>query len=93
MALPRLYDRILREHLGAHRQMAFVAGPRQVGKTTTCRGLAESYLSWDNRDHRQLIQRGPGAVADDLGLARLRSSKQVVAPRVVPARTLLSQLL
>ena len=37
----RLYDTLLTEHLATQRQMAFVSGPRQVGKTTTCRGLAD----------------------------------------------------
>jgi hypothetical protein len=37
---PRLYGHILEGHLAQHRQMAFVSGPCQVGKTTTCRGLS-----------------------------------------------------
>src|ERR1700728_1942349 len=69
----RLYDRILRDHLEHHRQMAFVSGPRQVGKTTTCRGLAADYLNWDNTDDRRLILRGPGAVAEHFALERLRA--------------------
>jgi len=44
----RLYDTTLTEHLGHHRQMAFVIGPRQVGKTTACRGLSSAYLNWDS---------------------------------------------
>ena len=34
---PRIYDSILTKHLAKNRQMAFVSGPRQVGKTTCCR--------------------------------------------------------
>ncbi len=30
----RLYDALLEEHLATYRQMVFVSGPRQVGKTT-----------------------------------------------------------
>jgi len=30
----RLYDRVLQDHFARHRQMAWVSGPRQVGKTT-----------------------------------------------------------
>lgn len=52
--------------------MAFVAGPRQVGKTTTCRDLADIYLDWDNEDHRQIILAGPAAVATYAGLDSLR---------------------
>ncbi len=67
----RLYESILREHLGHHRQMCFVSGPRQVGKTTTCRGLADHYLDWDHQDHRKIILEGPQAVARSCGLENL----------------------
>jgi predicted AAA+ superfamily ATPase len=70
MFRPRLYDQMLSEHVQSHRQMAFVSGPRQVGKTTTCRGLASCYLSWDKADHRQILQQGPSAVAQSAGLER-----------------------
>lgn len=61
--LPRLYESVLSDHLATHRQMAFVSGPRQVGKTTTCGGLGTVYLDWDNQDHREIILRGPASVA------------------------------
>ncbi len=73
----RLYDAILAEHLEKHRQMAFVAGPRQVGKTTTCQGLGEVYLDWDNQDDKRTILEGPAAVAKRLGLQRLREAPVV----------------
>lgn len=76
---PRLYDRILAEHLKDNRQMAFVSGPRQVGKTTCCRSLASGYLSWDNRDDRRTILSGPGAVAEKLDFSRLRAERPVTA--------------
>jgi len=59
----RLYASVLREQLAAYRQMSFLTGPRQVGKTTTCRELGDSYLNWDNDDHREIILSGPSAVA------------------------------
>jgi predicted AAA+ superfamily ATPase len=74
----RIYDTILSEHLSSRRQMAFVSGPRQVGKTTTCRSLAEVYLNWDNTDNRSQILKGPAAVAELLGLDRLRKKTPVV---------------
>ena len=33
----RIYGDLIERHLGEYRQMAFVAGARQVGKTTLCR--------------------------------------------------------
>lgn len=74
---PRLYDAILRDHLARNRQMAFVSGPRQVGKTTVCRALGDSYFSWDNTDDRRILIRGPAAVAHELGLDRLRAATPV----------------
>jgi len=64
----RIYDSILAEHLSAHRQMAFLSGPRQVGKTATARRVGAFYLDWDNRNHQDLILQGPEAVARHCGL-------------------------
>jgi len=73
----RFYDSLLAEHLSSQRQMAFVSGPRQVGKTTTCRNLAEKYINWDNTDDRELIVKGPAAIAERIGLNTLTKSKPV----------------
>lgn len=73
----RIYDAVLAEHLQRHRQMGLVTGPRQVGKTTTCRRLSATYLDWDNTDHRRVILRGPAATADQLGLDRLQEKSLV----------------
>ncbi|HVP12985.1 MAG TPA: AAA family ATPase [Phycisphaerae bacterium] len=73
----RIYDAILHEHLGSHRQMAFISGPRQVGKTTTCRDQSSAYLDWDDADHRHIILQGPAATARYLGLERLRAEPVV----------------
>ncbi len=67
----RIYDSVLTDHLARHRQMVLVSGPRQVGKTTTCRGLAQAYVNWDNVDHREHILKGPGGVIERFGLNRL----------------------
>jgi len=65
-------------HLGRYRQMAFVAGPRQVGKTTSCRRLADAYLNMDNVEDRKTVLAGPSALATRLGGA-LPSGKKAVA--------------
>ena len=39
-------------------KMVFVAGPRQVGKTTMARALAgvdDGYRNWDIREHRKQL--------------------------------------
>ena len=75
---PRIYTAILRDHLNRHRQMALVAGPRQVGKTTACRALADDYLNWDNADDRRELLRGPASLATRLRLDRLRAKPPIV---------------
>jgi predicted AAA+ superfamily ATPase len=77
--LPRLYTAVLDSHLGQHRQMAFVSGPRQVGKTTICKELAATYLDWDNADDRKILIAGPQATADRMGLSKLVEKPPVVA--------------
>lgn len=74
----RLYDGLLAAHVAQHRQMAFVTGPRQVGKTTACRKHASTYLSWDNADDRRLILRGPASVAEAAGIGQLAERQPVV---------------
>ena len=67
----RFHDQVLRERLSRVRT-AFVSGPRQVGKTTTCHTLALKYLDWNNVADRQIILQGPDAVTRRLGLDRAR---------------------
>jgi uncharacterized protein len=73
--MDRCYEPVLREHLETNRQIAVVTGPRQVGKTTTSRTAVGEhvYFTWDRQKDRQLITRGPDAVAETLGLDALRS--------------------
>ena len=78
---PRLYDNVLSDHFARHRQMAFVSGPRQVGKTTTCRVVGSAYLNWDNVDDRRILLRGPKAVAEHFGLVELQERPPLEAPR------------
>jgi predicted AAA+ superfamily ATPase len=68
MALARYLDSAIREDL--EQKMVFVAGPRQVGKTTLAQQILASrpggvYLNWDNREDRREIRaaRWPGGPA------------------------------
>ncbi|MEK7469930.1 MAG: AAA family ATPase [Planctomycetota bacterium] len=74
----RLYEGLLNAHFRTHRQMAFVTGPRQVGKTTTCRSLADVYLSWDDANQRQHVLGGPDVIAKLLDLEKPRERPPVV---------------
>ncbi|MAX26729.1 MAG: hypothetical protein CMJ19_19730 [Phycisphaeraceae bacterium] len=57
--------------------MVFLTGPRQVGKTTTCRNQASHYINWDNQDDRKQILEGPAKIADRIGIDRLTESMPV----------------
>lgn len=44
------------------KKMVFIGGPRQVGKTTLCRSLIETfpdlvYLNWDGDEHKRIIRK------------------------------------
>ncbi len=78
LTCPRVYTEVLREHLASQRQMAFVSGPRQVGKTTVCRELAAAYINWDNQDDRARILQGPAAVAQLAGLQKVHAQPPVL---------------
>ena len=78
MTAPRIYDSLLAGHLASNRQMAFFSGPRQVGKTTTCRLRADAYVNWDDIDDRELILPGPRNLVGGLGLDRLSETVPVV---------------
>ncbi len=70
--LERIYRSVLQEHFRDGLEMAFLVGPRQVGKTTLARAFEKDavYFNWDNDEHRQLILSGPSRVAGHIGLRR-----------------------
>src|SRR3989338_965038 len=81
--MKRVYSRVIKEHFALNRQMLFLMGPRQAGKTTTCQGLKKEYVSffyfsWDNYQDRQLILQGPRALAEVIGLSTLKRSVPLV---------------
>lgn len=67
--MQRLYYSILKDHLERYDQMLFLAGPRQVGKTTTsvqAKTFTEHYkrLNWDNLREREQILEESNLVKD-----------------------------
>ncbi len=81
--MKRVYEILLENHLGQHRQMAFLSGPRQVGKTTTSLEASSEnplhyYFNWDNDNHRALIIEGPQAIADAAKLTELRAELPIL---------------
>src|SRR5579871_49745 len=83
--MKRIYESVVAEHFQHHqyKQMLFLAGPRQVGKTTiglSAQSLTDQfdYLNWDNQDHRKIILEGPTAIANFIELHKARSTIPIV---------------
>lgn len=78
--LERIYRRIIQDHFDRNRQMLFLSGPRQVGKTTSSLQIApqEKYLNWDNEGHRTIILSGPENVAKHFGILELQTPIPIV---------------
>ncbi|MCH9703773.1 MAG: ATP-binding protein [Chlamydiae bacterium] len=81
--MKRLYSQLIARHFERNRQILFLMGPRQVGKTTL--GMASSelgsdffYLNWDNLDDRALIIEGPAKVAAKLRLSHPKKNPPLV---------------
>lgn len=57
--MERIYSPVIRHHLAHYRQMLFLTGPRQVGKTTLSKQCLKDYqfyyLNWDNVGDKALI--------------------------------------
>ena len=55
--------------------MAFLAGPRQVGKTTSSTAFRKKqfYLSWDNENHQRTIMDGSEAIVDAIGVTEVKT--------------------
>lgn len=69
----RLYQKVIERHFQRNRQMLFLMGPRQVGKTTlslmlTDLGDGNRYFNWDDENDRALIVEGGRAVGEAVGL-------------------------
>ena len=74
--MKRLYQQLITNHFRDYRQMIFLAGPRQVGKTTTSFLIGEKtktfyYFNWDDLKTRQQIISNPSSIAEDTGLLKI----------------------
>lgn len=82
--LKRVYEEVLKEHIRENRQMLFLVGPRQVGKTTTSLEISELYkkgffyINWDIQEDRVKIVEGPDAVAKMVQLDKLTEGRPII---------------
>ncbi len=81
--MKRFYSQLIQEHFSLYRQMLFIMGPRQVGKTTTCVELKKKYprffyFSWDKLADRQIIISGADVVAEIADLDGTQPGKALI---------------
>src|ERR1700722_14738983 len=81
--MKRIYELVIEEHFAQNRQMLFLVGPRQVGKTTTSLEISSPrphhfYFNWDNQADRAKILEGPNAIASIIDLERFRQNTPIV---------------
>lgn len=75
----RVYEGVLQRHLAEDRQMIFISGPRQVGKTTLSGVFSTAAINWDDSDQRRLILAGEKATAEFAGIDQPTESLLVLA--------------
>jgi uncharacterized protein len=71
--MKRLYETIITEHFANYEQMVFLAGPRQVGKTTIAKQFITTnnfakYLNWDNPRERMQLLAGYEQIVENLAI-------------------------
>jgi len=81
--MKRMYEELVLKHLTELRQMAFLMGPRQVGKTTLGLNVSENwpkhfYFNWDNPAERLLFIEGPDAIASQANLNEISAEIPVL---------------
>ena len=64
----RIYENLFADHLRHNRQMLFVSGPRQVGKTTLAKLVLPEgrYFNYDRTSDALLFAKGPDGLAATL---------------------------
>lgn len=81
--MKRIYSEVILNHLKSYRQMIFIMGPRQVGKTTLSLAVRKNwksvyYFNWDNQKDREIILMGPDALMEKIGIEILGNETPVI---------------
>ena len=79
--MKRIYETLIAEHFSANRQMVFLSGARQVGKTTTALTVlpAARYFNYDNVDDASMIISGANRIAEALNVSTpAREQREVI---------------
>lgn len=81
--MERLYKSIMQEHLKKDMQMIFLAGARQVGKTTLSKEAFSltnhfQYFNWDNLEHREHILHSANSIFEAIDLDKISQKKPII---------------
>jgi uncharacterized protein len=78
--MERMYAAVIKDHFARNRQMAFLSGPRQVGKTSLAKSIdpVHVYANWDNQNDRINITKGPDFFAEFHTIKSLDAMEQLV---------------
>ena len=81
--MKRLYEKLLLDHFLKFQQMAFLTGPRQVGKTSIADICQEDfkcfkYLNWDDAADREIILSNIDSVLDSFQLSIANNQKPLL---------------
>lgn len=79
----RMYQPLLESHLSENDQMLFLAGPRQVGKTTLSQSISSLhkpsfYFNWDLKQDRKILVEGALALGEAIQIHKLTAQKPLV---------------
>lgn len=80
--MKRIYQYVIEEHLTSYDQMIFLAGPRQVGKTTIATSIKTlfqhtKFLNWDKLKDREQIVSGT-SLLQELPLDAILKTKPLI---------------
>ncbi len=72
-------------------KMAFISGPRQVGKTTLSRDLKSefaqsSYKNWDESEFRRLWTKSPNQVKDEFNFTKINEERLLILDEIHKAK-------
>lgn len=72
-------------------KMAFISGPRQVGKTTLAKGLMagfdkSAYKNWDESTFRRLWTKSPNELKNEFDLSRINETRLLILDEVHKAK-------
>lgn len=81
--MKRLYESVMAHHIAHYEQMAFLSGPRQIGKTTIakhCHALSNyfKYLNWDKATDREQILSGVETIVKSFSIDVLAKDKPIL---------------